>query len=83
MSRKILLKIGKNLAFLLIGLLLLYLAFRGNDFNQLLADLRGAKYTYVVISVLIGLVAYISRGVRWLIILEPMGYKPKMSKLIK
>ena len=51
-------------------------------FNKLLEDLRGAKYIYVFISVFIGLIAYISRGVRWLIILEPMGYKPKLSNSI-
>ena len=57
MSGKIWFKIGKNLAFLLIGILLLYLAFRGNDFNKLIEDLRGAKYIYVFISVFIGLIA--------------------------
>ena len=82
MSRKIVLKIVKNLSFLLIGVLLLYLAFRGNDFNQLIQDIKNAKYGYVALSLLFGAGAYWARGARWLIILEPMGYNPKLSNSV-
>ena len=79
MSGKILLKVLKNLSFLFIGLLLLYLAFRGQDLNKLLDDLKNAHYGYVGLSLVFGFMAYVSRGVRWLILLEPMGYKPRLS----
>ena len=78
MSRKILFSVLKNSLFLAAGILLLYLAFRGQDMTSLVDDLRGADYRFVVVSVLIGVLAYISRGLRWLILLEPMGYKPRL-----
>jgi LPXTG-motif cell wall-anchored protein len=72
----------KYLLFLGIGILLLYLAFRGKDLNSLLNDLTHANYYWVALSLLFGAAAYIVRGVRWLILLEPMGYHPKLSNSI-
>lgn len=37
-----------------------------------------ADYTYVLISMTMGYLAIISRGIRWNYLLEPMGYKPKL-----
>lgn len=82
MSKKIMLKVIKNLAFLSIGLLLLYLAFKGQDLQKLIDDVKEANYTYIALSILFGIGAYISRGIRWLILLEPMGYQPKLSNSI-
>ncbi len=82
MSGKILLKILKNLAFLVVGLGLLYLAFEGQDLDQLWHDLQEANYLYVFISIFFGFAAYWSRGARWLILLEPMGYKPRLSSAV-
>lgn len=79
MAGKILFRVFKNLAFLVIGLALLYLAFKGQDLGKLITDLKEANYFYVFLSVLFGMGAYISRAVRWLILLEPMGYSPKLS----
>lgn len=61
--------------FLGIGAGLLYLAFRDIDFQQMLQDLGNAKYLWVAISMACGLLAFISRGLRWRYLLEPMGYK--------
>jgi hypothetical protein len=72
----------KYLLFLGVGLLLLYLAFRGKDLNSLLNDLTHANYYWVALSLFFGTAAYIVRGVRWLILLEPLGYKPKVSNSI-
>lgn len=69
----------KYLLFLGLGILLLYLAFRGRDINQLIADLADANYYWVGLSLVFGVTAYVSRAKRWLILLEPMGYHPKLS----
>lgn len=63
--------------FLGIGIGLLYLVFKDQDFNQLWLDIKQANYTWVFVSVLMGYAAIISRGVRWNILLKPMGYTPK------
>jgi len=56
----------------------LYLAFKGTDFEELKENLKHADYTWVIISIFMGYAAVISRGYRWLILLEPMGYKPRV-----
>jgi hypothetical protein len=45
----------------------------------MLGEIRDADYFWVGMSVLIGCVPYYSRAARWLILLEPLGYKPKIS----
>lgn len=70
-------KIIKNFVFLGIGLGLLYLVFKDQDFDQLWEDIKQANYFWIVISVLMGYLAIVSRGIRWNILLKPLDYKPK------
>jgi uncharacterized membrane protein YbhN (UPF0104 family) len=65
----------KYMAFLAVGLLLLYLAFSGVDLDEMSTSLKEADYFYVVISMLMGFAAFISRGVRWVILINSLGYK--------
>ena len=58
-------------------MLLLWLAFRKTDPTELWESLRHADYRYVILSMLMGYAAYISRGMRWLLLLETMNYKPR------
>ena len=69
----------KFLAFLIIGIILLWLAFRKTDFNKLTADLREANYAWLLLSVLFGFFAYLSRARRWILLIHPLGYKPSLS----
>ncbi len=71
-----LIKLVKFLGFLSVGVLLLYLAFRGMSFESLTNDLKHAKYSWVLLSLVFALIAYISRAIRWRLIIEPLGYKP-------
>lgn len=67
----------KYLLFLGIGASLLYLAFRNTEFDKLMNDFRQANYWYVVGSMIMGYLAFVSRGIRWKYLLEPMGHKVK------
>lgn len=69
--------IGKYLLFITIAGGFLFLAFKNTDPQQLWDDLKKADYTYVLLSMLMGYIAIVSRGIRWLLLLEPMGYKAK------
>ena len=69
----------KFLAFLIIGIILLWLAFRNTDFNKLAADLKEANYAWLLLSVLFGFFAYLSRARRWILLIHPLGYKPSLS----
>jgi uncharacterized protein (TIRG00374 family) len=76
--RKRVIRILKFLAFLAIGIGLLWLAFRNVKFKDLADELKNADYFWIILSVLFGLLAYISRARRWILLIHPLGYKPAM-----
>ncbi len=76
--RKTIIQSLKFLAFLLIGIILLWLAFRNVNFKSLGEDLRKADYSWIILSVLFGLAAFISRARRWILLIHPLGYKPSL-----
>lgn len=53
-----------------------------DDPDALWADMRSANVWCIAASFLMGYLAIVSRGVRWLILLEPLGHQPKMSNSI-
>ena len=53
-----------------------------DDPDALWADMRSANGWCIAASFLMGYLAIVSRGVRWLILLEPLGHQPKMSNSI-
>lgn len=77
--KSILLKALKFIAFLGIGIVLLYFAFRGIAFESLKEDFRHAKYAWVLFSLVFAILAYISRAIRWNILIEPLNYKPRLA----
>ncbi|MBE0655978.1 MAG: flippase-like domain-containing protein [Bacteroidales bacterium] len=74
-----LIKIAKFTGFLALGLSLLYFAFRGIDFQSLMGDFKKARYSWVILSLGFAMIAYISRAIRWNLIIEPLGYKPELK----
>lgn len=69
----------KFIAFFIIGLTLLWLAFRNINFNSLVKGFGEANYFWLILSILFGLFAYISRARRWNLLIFPLGYKPKFK----
>jgi glycosyltransferase 2 family protein len=67
----------KFLAFLFIGLLLLWIAFRNVDFKSLGNGLREARYGWLILSILFAVFAYLSRARRWMLLIRPMDYNPR------
>jgi uncharacterized membrane protein YbhN (UPF0104 family) len=65
----------KYLVFVAISGGFLYLALRNTDFKKLAYDFANAQYGYVIASMVMGYLAFISRGIRWNILLEPLGKK--------
>jgi len=60
-----------------LGLGLLYLAFGKTDPKELLSVLHKADYRFILLSMAMGFVAYIARGLRWLMLLKSLGYTAK------
>ena len=55
-----------------LGLALLVAAFSGQDFGQLLNDLKSANYWWVLASVTACLLAHVLRALRWNMLIEPL-----------
>jgi len=80
LKRKIL-KVFNFFLFLTIGIVLLYLAFKGVDFNSLVDDLKSANYYWVLLSLLFAFVGYVSRAFRWKLLIEPLNYNPPVKNV--
>lgn len=74
--RKGILQTAKFLAFFAVGIVLLWFAFRNINFTKLWEQLKGAEYSWLLLSVLFGLFAFISRARRWVLLINPLGFNP-------
>lgn len=72
-----LLKIIKYAGFTLAGLGLLYLAFKKINFEDVIEGLKTANYWWILLSLFFSLLAFISRAIRWNLLIDPLGYHPK------
>jgi uncharacterized protein (TIRG00374 family) len=77
--RKAVIQTLKFLLFLIVGLILLWLAFRNVEYRKLVEGLKDANYKWVLLSMFFGLFAYISRARRWNILIHPLGYSPTLK----
>lgn len=59
----------------------MYLSFRGVDFDHLVDDLKSANYFWVFISLICSIVGYVSRAIRWRLLIEPLNYKPPIKNV--
>lgn len=69
----------KFLAFLLVGLLLLWIAFKNISLADLGKGLREANYFWLIPALLFATFAYISRARRWNLLIHPLGYRPLLK----
>jgi uncharacterized protein (TIRG00374 family) len=74
--RKSILQTLKFLAFFAVGIVLLWIAFRNSDFKKLWVELKEANYSWLLLSVLFSIFAYVSRARRWVLLINPLGFKP-------
>jgi uncharacterized protein (TIRG00374 family) len=54
----------------------LWLAFRGQDLQKIVLDLRNANYLWVIASAMVSIVAHYIRGLRWKMLIKPLGHEP-------
>lgn len=64
----------KYISLLLVGIALLVLAFRGQDVDQLIYDLRKAEYEWVIASLVACFLAHITRAIRWRMMIASLGH---------
>lgn len=67
------------MAFLALGVALLWFSFRNIDLAQLWTDIKGANYTLMLLSLVCLAVSLFFRALRWNIQIEALGYKTRAS----
>lgn len=72
---KILLSVIKYVIIFSIGIALLWLAFRGVKLKDTIDEILQANLFWVLVSVAASLVAFVSRAIRWNMLIEPLGFK--------
>ena len=75
MNRKVLLKILKYIASLGFAFGILYLLFKNQDPIKLVEEIQKVDGKWVVLSMIFGGGAYVSRGLRWISLIDALGYK--------
>ena len=64
---------------LLLALVLIWWAMRDVDFYQAWESIQRANYWWILLSFLLGVIAYALRSERWKLLLEPMGHQVSSS----
>ncbi|WP_291865010.1 lysylphosphatidylglycerol synthase transmembrane domain-containing protein [Maribacter sp.] len=78
-------KLKKNLKTVLpiaLGVFLIWYSYNTTspeDRTQIIKYIKDADLFWVGLSVIIGILSHVSRAIRWNYLLEPLGYKPKLT----
>jgi len=76
--KKKILDIAKALIFLALGIFLFWLVYRGQDIDRIKSVLKNdVNYRWIWFSLFLGLLSHISRTLRWVILIKPLGKKPR------
>lgn len=76
--KKTVIKILKFLGFFAVGAFIFWLIYKDQDIDRIKSVLKNdVNYFWVFISLLIGLLSHISRTLRWGLMIEPIGHKPR------
>jgi uncharacterized protein (TIRG00374 family) len=73
--KKKLIPIIKYLFFLLLGIGLLFLAFKNIDLDQVWEELKHANYSWLIWSMVLALISHYFRALRWNQLINQMKYK--------
>ncbi|WP_250630884.1 lysylphosphatidylglycerol synthase transmembrane domain-containing protein [Rhodoflexus caldus] len=64
----------KYILTLAIAIGLFWMLYRNQDFGELWRNLSQARWEWIAVSIILSLTAHLSRGIRWAIMLKPLGY---------
>ncbi|MFV0378882.1 MAG: lysylphosphatidylglycerol synthase transmembrane domain-containing protein [Mangrovibacterium sp.] len=74
-----LLKFLKVLAFFALGAFLFWLVYKDQDIHRIESILKNdVNYFWIWVSLVLGLLSHISRTIRWRIMIEPLGQRPRL-----
>ena len=69
----------KFLSFFLIGILIFWLVYKDQDIKRIENILtHDVNYFWIMVSIVLGLLSHISRSIRWNLMIETLGRKPRL-----
>ena len=77
--KKKLLSLIKIVFFVGLGLIFIYIFLKpltDQEKQEILNSFTRANYFWIIVSVSIGIISHLSRTVRWIMLLKPLGYSP-------
>jgi len=74
-NKKIIFKILKYIASLTFAFGIIFLLFKNQDPAQLIKEIQKVDGKWVFFSMIFGGWAYVSRGLRWIVLIDALGYK--------
>lgn len=74
-----LLKTLKFGSFFALGIFIFWMVYKDQDFKRIKSILTNdVNYFWIVVSLVLGLLSHISRTIRWNLLIEPLGRKPRI-----
>ena len=64
-----------------LGAFLFWLAYRGHNFGRMFDAISEVRWGWVAAAVVLSVAAHYSRALRWGLLLEPFGYRPRRLNL--
>ena len=72
-------KILKFASFFLLGIFIFWMVYKDQDIDRIKSILTNdVNYFWIVVSLFLGLLSHVSRTIRWNLMIEPLGRKPRM-----
>jgi glycosyltransferase 2 family protein len=69
----------KFLSFFLLGIFIFWLVYKDQDFHRMKSILANdVHYSWIFYSIFLGMLSHLSRSIRWNLIIEPLGHKPRL-----
>ncbi|MBT8393399.1 MAG: flippase-like domain-containing protein, partial [Bacteroidia bacterium] len=75
-------KVLKIILPLIFGILIGWYSFSKIPVSDIIPYFKSAKYSWLFLGFIFGVLSHLSRAYRWKFMLEPLGYKPKIQNSI-
>lgn len=69
----------KFFVFLAFGLFLFWLVYKDMELDTLMNELKTINYWWIALAAFFSILSHISRAIRWNMLIEPLGYKPRTA----
>lgn len=67
---------------LVLGIVIIWLLYRNTNINELWTIVQSGNFKIILLSLLFGLLGNFFRGLRWELLINSLGYKPKRSSIV-